>query len=108
MRRTPKLSRCLGKGFNGYIMKPYTPEMLLASVWQIMSNVPPLPGDDSPAKLEIELDKIEELPTLPTVYAEVEALCKDPNVDADKLSKVIETDPSITMKRLKIWTKALV
>jgi putative nucleotidyltransferase with HDIG domain len=121
MRRMPKLNhvgiavlsgdcegveRCVGKGFNGYIMKPYTPELLLASVWQIMSKAPPLPGDGSPAKLEIELDKIEGLPTLPTVYAEVEALCKDPNVDADKLAKVIETDPSITMKLLKLSNSA--
>ena len=121
MRRMPKLNhvgiavlsgdqngvkRCVGKGFNGYILKPFTPEQLLASMWQIMSNVPPFPGDGSPAKLEIDLDAIEGLPTLPTVYAEVEALCKDPNVDADKLSKVIETDPSITMKLLKLSNSA--
>ena len=100
------VSRCVGKGFNGYILKPFTPDQLLASVWKIMSNTPPLPGDGSPAKLEIELDKIEDLPTLPTVYAEVETLCKDPNVDADKLAKVIETDPSITMKLLKLSNSA--
>jgi len=121
MRRMPKLNhvgiavlsgeqnavkRCVGKGFNGFILKPYTPEQLLACVWKILEAVPPLPGDGSPAQLEIELDKIEGLPTLPTVYAEVEALCKDPNVDADKLARVIETDPSITMKLLKLSNSA--
>jgi putative nucleotidyltransferase with HDIG domain len=100
------VKRCVGKGFNGFILKPYTPEQLLACVWKILEAVPPLPGDGSPAQLEIELDKIEGLPTLPTVYAEVEALCKDPNVDADKLARVIETDPSITMKLLKLSNSA--
>jgi putative nucleotidyltransferase with HDIG domain len=40
------------------------------------------------------------------VYAQVEQLCKDPNVDADELAKVIETDPSITMKMLKLSNSA--
>jgi CheY-like chemotaxis protein len=69
MRRMPKLNhvgiavlsgeqnavkRCVGKGFNGFILKPYTPEQLLACVWKILEAVPPLPGDGSPAQLEIE------------------------------------------------------
>ena len=121
LRRMPKLNhvgiavlsgdqknvdRCVGKGFNGYILKPFTPELLLASVWKILDSVPPLPQDGGPASLEIEIDKIEGLPTLPTVYAQVEELCKDPDVDADELAKVIETDPSITMKLLKLSNSA--
>jgi len=58
LRRMPKLNhvgiavlsgdrtgvkKCVGKGFNGYILKPYTPELLLASVWKILDSVPPLP-----------------------------------------------------------------
>lgn len=121
MRRMPKLNhvgiavlsgdrvgikKCVGKGFNGYILKPFTPEVLLASTWKILDSVPPLPQDGGPASLDIEIDKIEGLPTLPTVYAQVEGLCKDPDVDADELSKVIETDPSITMKLLKLSNSA--
>ena len=121
MRRMPKLNhvgiaglsgdeksakQCLGKGLNGFIMKPYTPEGFLGCIWKIMEDVPPLPGDGSPATLEVDIDSIEGLPTLPTVYAQVEQLCSDPNVDADKLSKVIETDPSITMKLLKLSNSA--
>ena len=34
------------------------------------------------------------MPTLPSVYVQVEQLCEDPDVDADDLAKVIETDPS--------------
>ncbi|MBT3603500.1 MAG: HDOD domain-containing protein [Candidatus Latescibacteria bacterium] len=121
LRRMPKLNhvgiavlsgdqtgvkKCVGKGFNGYILKPYTPELLLSSVWKILDSVPPLPKDGGPASLDIEIDKIEGLPTLPTVYAQVEELCKNPDVDADELAKVIETDPSITMKMLKLSNSA--
>lgn len=121
LRRMPKLNhvgiavlsgdqkgvkKCVGKGFNGYILKPYTPEQLLASVWKILDSVPPLPKDGGPATLNVDIDKIEGLPTLPTVYAQVEELCKDPDVDADELAKVIETDPSITMKLLKLSNSA--
>lgn len=121
LRRMPKLNhvgiavlsgdqtgirKCVGKGFNGYILKPFTPEILLASVWKILDSVPPLPQDGGPANLEIAVDKIEGLPTLPTVYAQVEELCKNPEVDADELAKVIETDPSITLKMLKLSNSA--
>ena len=46
------------------------------------------------------------MPTLLLVYAQVEQLCEDPDVDADDLAKVIETDPSITMKLLKLSNSA--
>ena len=36
-----------------------------------------------------DIDQIEGLPTLPTVYSQVEQLCQDPNVGADQLSRVI-------------------
>ena len=39
---------------------------------------------------------------LPTVYTQVEEKCADPNVSADLLADVIESDPSITMKLLKL------
>ena len=116
MRRMPKLnhvsiallsadqtgmSRYTGKGLNGYLAKPFTPEALLSRIWKVLDSAPPLPPDGSPAKLEVDVDTIEGLPTLPTVYAQVEQLCEDPHVDADELAKVIGADPSITMKLLK-------
>ena len=121
MRRMPKLnhvaiaaltgdyeqaSRCVGKGFNGFISKPFRPDSLLAKVWKILDSAPPLPGDGGAATLNVEIDNIEGLPTLPTVYAQVEEKCADPNVGADQLAEVIETDPSITMKLLKLSNSA--
>lgn len=121
MRRMPKLNHvgiaavgadlgqievCKRKGFNGFITKPYTPHGLIARIWKILESTPPLPGDGSPAKLEVKVEEIEGLPTLPTVYAQVEQLCQDPHVDADEVAKVIEADPSITMKLLKLANSA--
>jgi CheY-like chemotaxis protein len=121
MRRMPKLNhvaialltgdisqadRCMGKGFNGFISKPFRPDSLLAKIWKILDAAPPLPGDGSAATLNVEVDDIEGLPTLPTVYAQVEQKCADPNVGADQLAEVIETDPSITMKLLKLSNSA--
>ena len=121
MRRMPKLNhvgitavgadresvrKCKSKGFNGFILKPYTPQGLLARIWKILEATPPLPGDGGPAKLEIEIDTIEGLPTLPTVYTQVQKLCEDPDVDAEDLAQVIETDPAITMKLLRLANSA--
>ena len=60
-----------------------------------------MPADGGPAKLEVDVDKIKDLPTLPAVYAQVASLFEDADVDAGDLAKVIETDPSITLKLLK-------
>ncbi len=94
--------RCTGKGFNGFIGKPFRPDSVLARIWKILDFVPPLPGDGGNAALNVEVEDIEGLPTLPTVYAQVEEKCADPSVGADQLAEVIETDPSITMKLLKL------
>ena len=64
--------------------------------------MPSLPGDGGSASLNVEVDDVEGLPTLPTVYAQVEQKCAEPNVGANQLAEVIETDPSITMKLLKL------
>ena len=121
MRRMPKLNhvgivatsahrqfirKCRGKGFNGMILKPYTLHSLLTKVWKVLERVPPLPGDGGPAKLQIEIDDIEGLPTLPIVYTKVQKLCEDPDVDADELAGVIEADPSVTMKLLRLVNSA--
>lgn len=84
MRRMPKLNhvaivglsgdlsqaaRVSGKGFNAFIAKPFKPESLLAQVWKILDSQPLPLGDGSPVELNVDIDQIEGLPTLPTVYA---------------------------------------
>lgn len=104
-----RLPACQGKGINGYILKPFLPQTFLANVWKLMSSRPaPVKGGDGKTvqKLDLKVDKIDNLPTLPTVYAEVERLCQNPNVDAEDLSRVIEADPPITLKLLKLANSA--
>jgi CheY-like chemotaxis protein len=92
------------KGIDGFIVKPVAPGALLGKLWKVL-------GDESRKaasaesfsdKFRKDLDKIDDLPTLPTVFAEVDRLCKNPDVGANELSKVIETDPSITLKLLSL------
>lgn len=104
-----RLPACQGKGVNGYILKPFLPQTLLAKVWKLMASKPdPVKRQEgkTPQKLDLKVDKIDNLPTLPTVYAEVERLCQNPDVDAEDLSRVIEADPSITLKLLRLANSA--
>lgn len=96
------------KGINGFIVKPVAPGVLLGKLWKVL-------GEESRKeasaagfsdKFRKDIDKIDNLPTLPTVFAEVDRLCKNPDVGADELSKVIETDPSITLKLLSLANSA--
>jgi putative nucleotidyltransferase with HDIG domain len=103
-----RLSECVSKGADGFIMKPCSPAVVLGKVWKLL-------GLDSPqdvaaasfaSRYRRDLDKIDNLPTLPTVYAEVDKLCQNPDVSADELSRAIENDPSITLKLLNLANSA--
>lgn len=103
-----RLPECIQKGADGFIVKPSAPGALLAKIWKLL-------GEDSQrvataagfaSKYKREIKEIDNLPTLPTVYAEVDRLCKNPDVSADELSKVIETDPSISLKLLSLANSA--
>ena len=96
------------KGINGFIVKPVPPGVLLGKLWKVLGDEG---GKAASAasfsdKFRKDLDKIDNLPTLPAVFAEVDRLCKNPEVGADELSKVIETDPSITLKLLSLANSA--
>lgn len=57
-------------------------------------------------ELRRHLDKIENLPTLPTVAMEVNSLLQDYNTSIKKLSNVIENDQAIAAKILKLVNSA--
>jgi len=103
-----KLAECVKKGADGFVIKPTPPAILLGKLWKLL-------GEESQkeataagfaSKYKRDITKIDNLPTLPTVYTEVEGLCKNPDVSADELSKVIETDPSISLKLLNLANSA--
>lgn len=49
-----------------------------------------------------ELDRIEDLPTLPAIATELDRLLKDPDSSMDDVIRLIEADPVIVSKLLKL------
>ncbi|MCZ6635574.1 MAG: response regulator [bacterium] len=103
-----RLPECIKRGADGFIVKPSPPAAFLGKVWKLL-------GSESQKtatavgfanKYKRDLQEIDNLPTLPTVYAEVDRLCKNPDVSSEELSKVIETDPSISLKLLSLANSA--
>jgi HD-like signal output (HDOD) protein/CRP-like cAMP-binding protein len=60
-----------------------------------------LPEDHPKAHILSELEKIEGLPEMPTVYNEIEKLSKNPDTTSEEYAKVIELDPGITTQMLR-------
>lgn len=48
------------------------------------------------------LDKIEEIPSLPTIYTKVTTLISNPNSTVNEIARVIEMDQALTSKILRI------
>ena len=103
-----KLPECIKKGADGFIVKPTSPSALLAKLWKLLGSESQKAASAAgfSDKYKRDLSQIENLPTLPVVYTEVDQLCKNPDVSADQLSKVIETDPSISLKLLSLANSA--
>ena len=103
-----KLTETVEKGVDGFVIKPSPPATLLGKIWRILgaeSRKEATPGSFAD-RYKKDVGQIDNLPTLPTVYTEVDRLCQDPDVAAEDLSKVIETDPSITLKLLNLSNSA--
>ena len=49
-----------------------------------------------------QIDRIRELPALPAVVIKVNQMLQDPETTADQLSHVIEADPAMAVKILKL------
>ena len=103
-----RLPECTKRGADGFVIKPTAPAIFLGKIWKLLGNEGQQSGNgsDFAEKYKRDLQNIENLPTLPTVYAEVDRLCKNPDVSADELSNVIESDPSITLKLLNLSNSA--
>jgi HD-like signal output (HDOD) protein/CheY-like chemotaxis protein len=103
-----KLKECFRKGADGFILKPCSPAVFLGKIWKAMGaeSRKEVTAASFSSKYKKDIEQIDNLPTLPTVYTEVDRLCKNPDVSSDELSKVIETDPSITLKLLNLSNSA--
>jgi putative nucleotidyltransferase with HDIG domain len=103
-----KLAETVGKGVDGFVINPSPPATLLGKIWRILGQEAQKEAEPGSFanRYKRDVETIDNLPTLPTVYAEVDRLCQDPDVAADDLSKVIQTDPSITLKLLNLSNSA--
>lgn len=54
-----------------------------------------------------KLDQIKDLPTLPLVMQKLSAAVRDPNSDARSVARLIEDDPAIMARLLKVVNSAL-
>jgi putative nucleotidyltransferase with HDIG domain len=49
-----------------------------------------------------QLDRIRDLPTLPAIGLKINQMLQDPGTTTDQLSRIIETDPAMAVKILKL------
>ena len=54
-----------------------------------------------------ELEKITNLPAMPTVYNEIEKLSRDPDSTTEQYSEIIELDPGITAQMLRLCNSSV-
>ena len=64
------------------------------------------PEEKNQAIIE-KLDQIRDLPTLPVVMHKLSAAVRDPNADARSIARLIEDDPAIMARILKVVNSAL-
>jgi putative nucleotidyltransferase with HDIG domain len=62
---------------------------------------------DPRAHIIKELDKITNLPAMPTVYNEIEKLSRDPKSTTEQYSHIIELDPGITAQMLRLCNSSV-
>ncbi len=53
-----------------------------------------------------KLDRIKEIPTLPTIVFELNRLLQDPDTSVARISQTIEKDQAMTLKILKLVNSA--
>ncbi len=72
---------------------------------------PPLPDKDVDAFREALLDDIRKnriiLPSLPDVVMKIRSAVSDPNSDSNKIARIVNTDPAISARIIKIANSAL-
>tara|TARA_B100001123_G_scaffold407172_2_gene499190 strand:- start:609 stop:941 length:333 start_codon:yes stop_codon:yes gene_type:complete len=85
-----RLKECIGKGADGFIVKPCSPAVFLGNLWKVMGTESrkELTAVSFSSRYKKDMEQIDNLPALPAVCTEADRLCKNPDVSADELSKV--------------------
>jgi len=95
------VEQCLGVAHQ-YISKPCEPENLKS----LIQNACCIGGDQVSDKIKDILGSIENLPSLPDLYRQLENALTDPDVSTQKLGDIIANDMGMTAKILKIVNSA--
>ena len=95
------VDQCLGVAHQ-YISKPCDPEQLKA----IIHNACLIVSDRVTDKVKEVLGSLENLPTMPALFRELEEALADPDLSSQKLGRIIERDMGMTAKILKIVNSA--
>lgn len=94
------IADCLVRPFNN----PAEIEERMQSVLTEAATAGDEPGEpvDPKAHILSELEKITNLPAMPTVYNEIDKLSKNPETTTEEYAGVIELDPGITTQMLRL------
>jgi len=95
------VAQCLGVAHQ-YISKPCDPEQLKSMI----RNACLIGGDRVTEKVKEILGSIDRLPTIPSVFQELEEALGDANASSQQLGDIIEQDMGMTAKILKIVNSA--
>jgi HD-like signal output (HDOD) protein/CheY-like chemotaxis protein len=95
------VTQCLGVAHQ-YLNKPCDPEQLKTMI----RNACLIGGDLVTGKVKEVLGSIDRLPTVPAVFRHLERALAEPEVQARRLGEIIEQDPGMTAKILKIVNSA--
>ena len=91
---------------NEVLAKPWEDEKLKAAIRQSLER-----SDDQRQEgewLHSVINSLSSLPTLPQVYLEIkEALADQANLSVDRIARIVEQDPSISLRLLK-WANSAV
>ena len=93
-------------GVVDFIVYPYDPETFLQRVRTAMSQREDLSDDQVRKGIMESLEQILDLPTISTVYTQIEELTKREDTSADDVARAIEVDQAITAKVLRLSNSA--
>jgi HD-like signal output (HDOD) protein len=95
------VAQCVGVAHQ-YVSKPCDPEQLKAMI----RNACLIGGDRVTDKVKQLLGSIDHLPSMPEAFRELQQALGDPEVSSQRLSEIIQQDPGMTAKLLKIVNSA--
>ena len=95
------VAQCVGVAHQ-YVAKPCDPEQLKTMI----RNACLIGGDRVTDQVKQLLGSMDHLPSMPEAFRELEQALSDPEVSAHKLGDIIQRDPGMTAKLLKIVNSA--